>query len=128
MVASITDLPKGVLARDSTVCELQKVDAPYLKMLSGDRRAGERPFRDSEITTHPVPIFPVVHVRNSSKALGQAGTHLSLADVPISPGTRTARHIEDALIGKIIHDTIEIVAVERVKKLPKQSDGHLLGH
>jgi hypothetical protein len=128
MVASLTNLPKGILARDFAVRELKEVDPPYLKVLSGERGARECPFRDSEMATHPVLILPVVHIRNPSKALGQAGAYVSFADVPISSRTRTARHIEDALVGEVVHDAIEIVAIKRLKKPPQQCDGHVLGH
>jgi len=78
---SLTNLPEGVFARDLAAGELKKVDSPYFKTLPRHRGAGKCPFGYSHITTDPVLILAVVHIRNPHEAFGKAGTHFILTDV-----------------------------------------------
>src|SRR5688572_5616417 len=125
---SFHDLPERILARDLAIGELEQVHAAHFEPLPRDRRARERPFRDTEVAAGPVLVLPVMHVRNSLEALGQPCSDLLLPDVPIAPWSGTARHVEHTIVCEIAHDGVQIVTIECIQESLQKLYGRMCGH
>jgi hypothetical protein len=63
-----------------------------------------------------VAVVAIVHVWNSLEALGQACTNLVLSCEPVTSRTGAARHVEHAIIREVLHDVVEVMAIERVQE------------
>jgi hypothetical protein len=64
------NLPERILARNLAIDELEQIDTPHSERRERHWGARECPFRDSEITTDPMRILAIVHVRDAFESLG----------------------------------------------------------
>src|SRR5690606_17118330 len=81
--------------------------------------AGEGPLghAGSRTLVDEVLLVTVVDVGQALEAPGEAGPRRGLAHVARAPGVGPARHFEDAVLGEVRHDSVEIVRVEGVAEL-----------
>ena len=82
-------------------------------MLTVDGRAADRPLRDAAVAASEVVVVSVVDVRDAFEACRQPASHLLLADEATTPAIGSARGLEDAVLGEVGHDRVEVVLVER---------------
>jgi hypothetical protein len=125
---SLKYLPERILADDFSLGELKQINPPYFDVLSCRGCAGKCPFRDSEITTDPVLIVSIMHIRNPFKSFCQTCPNLLLPGVPIATRFGASWHVEDAVICEIAHDGIEVVAIERFQEFLQQFDSYKFWH
>src|SRR5579863_5112230 len=124
--SALDDLPVAVLAQDSIPAELPEIAAPDADRHAVLRGPGEEPLGDAPIARHEVAVLAVVHVRDPLETGGEAAPDCLLPDEPRAPRLGAAREVERAVVDEVLHDRVEVVAVEGVEDRAERLDGH--GH
>src|SRR6187397_368470 len=96
----LDDLPERVLAADPAVGELEEVAAADLDGLSRALGAADRPLRYPAVTAGPVAVVAVVDVGDPVEPRLDPLPDLVGADQPAPSRRRSARHVEDAVLGE----------------------------
>ena len=127
---ALDDLPVRVLPHDLASAELPVVAPTDPQPPSFGGRAGEQPFRDTEVSLHPVTILAVMDVREPREARRQGVPDGRSPGEPCAPRVWSPRHVERAVVGEERHDRVEIVGVEGVEDRLQSSHGQRLrvGH
>jgi hypothetical protein len=61
-------------------------------------------------------VVPVVDVRDALEAGRKAGSNLPFSHIPVSPWALASRHVQDTVIMEVVHDGVEVMAVEGVQE------------
>ena len=114
----LPDLPEAVLASDAAiVSEGPEIAAAHVDLLTVDRGSSDRPLGNGATSAGEVVAVVVAHVRDALESRHEPAAHLVLADESSPPRLPSARRLEDAIIGEVRHDRIEVVTVESVHDL-----------
>src|SRR5688572_28004158 len=126
----VNDLPVRVFPDYLPVAEFPVVASTYLNPDSLWRRTGQQPFGDAPVAADTMPVVTVVDVRETLEAVRQAFPHGRLAREAFAPGIRPPRHVQCAIVGKELHDGVQVVGVERIGDCLQCRDGNGLqfGH
>jgi hypothetical protein len=62
-------------------------------------------------------VVPVMDVGDALETGSETARDFFLPDKPASPDVRASRRVEDAVIGEVGHDRVEIVSVECAEDL-----------
>lgn len=67
-----------------------------------------------------------MNVRDTFEAAGKAFPYLGFAGKALSPGLLSSREIKGAILGEVIHNGVEVMAVEGINHLLQRfcGDGH----
>jgi len=71
--------------------------------------------RKGHVPASPMTVIAIVDVREALKARRQSLSHSGLAHKALSRRVGPARHIQGAIVGKELHDRIQVVSIEGVE-------------
>ena len=108
------------------VPEFPVIASAYMNSDSVGRRACQRPLGHAHVSADPVPVVAVVNVRKTFEAHSQPFSYGRFAREAFTPGLRSTRHVQRAVVGKEFHDGIEVVRVERIDDCLQCCDGSRL--
>src|SRR5690606_37250680 len=78
------------------------------------RGAGERPpgYAGRGGLVHKMFLVAVMEIRQAFEASCQRLAHGGLSFEPSAPRLVAPRHLEDAVLGKVLHDAVKVVRIE----------------